>query len=229
MTRPLVPAGLVAAACVVLSGATPVVFTDVTELSGIRFIHTTGAFGEKYMPETFGSGVLWLDIDEDGRQDILFVNGTAWPERPEAATHAALYRKRRRRHVHRHHTRLRSRRPAVWHGRHRRRLRQRRTCRYLSDRPRPQPALQGTRRRHLRRRDGRGPGRRPRLVDRGALVRLRQGRASGPVRRELCGVGPPTSICSARSTTRSPIASPSRIRDKARRSIATGAIRPSKT
>ena len=92
MTRPLVPAGLVAAACVVLSGATPVVFTDVTELSGIRFIHTTGAFGEKYMPETFGSGVLWLDIDEDGRQDILFVNGTAWPERPEAATHAALYR-----------------------------------------------------------------------------------------------------------------------------------------
>ena len=68
---------------VVLAGATPVVFTDVTEPAGIRFTHTTGAFGAKYMPETFGSGVLWLDVDGDGWQDILFVNATAWPERPE--------------------------------------------------------------------------------------------------------------------------------------------------
>ena len=93
MTRRLVPVCLAAAASVVaLSAATPVVFTDVTEAVGIRFTHTTGAFGEKYMPETFGSGVLWLDVDGDGWQDILFVNGTAWPERDAAATHAALYR-----------------------------------------------------------------------------------------------------------------------------------------
>ena len=93
MTRPLVLVGLAAATwVVVLSGATPVVFTDVTEPAGIRFTHTTGAFGEKYMPETFGSGVLWLDVDGDGWQDILFVNGTAWPGRDAAATHAALYR-----------------------------------------------------------------------------------------------------------------------------------------
>ena len=93
MTRRLAPVCLAAAASVVaLSAATPVVFTDVTEAVGIRFTHTTGAFGEKYMPETFGSGVLWLDVDGDGWQDILFVNGTAWPERDAAATHAALYR-----------------------------------------------------------------------------------------------------------------------------------------
>ena len=92
MTRPLVLISVAAANMVVLAGATPVVFTDVTEPAGIRFTHTTGAFGAKYMPETFGSGVLWLDVDGDGWQDILFVNATAWPERDAAATHALLYR-----------------------------------------------------------------------------------------------------------------------------------------
>ncbi len=76
----------------VLQAATPVVFTDVTEPAGIRFTHNTGAFGAKYMPETFGSGALWLDADGDGWQDLLLVNGTAWPERNDAGTHAALYR-----------------------------------------------------------------------------------------------------------------------------------------
>ena len=75
-----------------LTAATPVVFTDVTEQAGIRFTHNTGAFGAKYMPETFGSGVLWLDADGDGWQDVLLVNGDGWPGRGEAATHAALYR-----------------------------------------------------------------------------------------------------------------------------------------
>ena len=83
----------VAAACVVgLSAATPVDFTDATEAAGIRFAHTTGAFGEKFMPETFGSGVLWLDVNGDGWPDILFVNATAWPGRDDEATHAVLYR-----------------------------------------------------------------------------------------------------------------------------------------
>ena len=70
MTRPLVLISVAAANMVVLAGATPVVFTDVTEPAGIRFTHTTGAFGAKYMPETFGSGVLWLDVDGDGKISI---------------------------------------------------------------------------------------------------------------------------------------------------------------
>ena len=44
------------------------------------------------MPETFGSGVLWLDVDEDGWQDLLFLNGTTWPERDAPETTAELYR-----------------------------------------------------------------------------------------------------------------------------------------
>lgn len=78
-----------------LAAAGPVDVTDVTESAGIRFTHNNGAFGEKYLPETFGSGALWLDVDADGWQDLLFVNGTHWPgqspSRPDGA-HATLYR-----------------------------------------------------------------------------------------------------------------------------------------
>ena len=92
MTRFLALTLAASISTLVLAAATPVVFTDVTEPAGIRFTHNTGAFGAKYMPETFGAGALWIDVDGDGWQDLLLVNGTAWPERNDAATHAALYR-----------------------------------------------------------------------------------------------------------------------------------------
>src|SRR4051794_22873192 len=51
-----------------------VAFVDVTEKAGIRFRHTSGAFGKKLLPETMGSGCAFLDFDNDGHQDLLFVN-----------------------------------------------------------------------------------------------------------------------------------------------------------
>jgi hypothetical protein len=71
----------------------PVAFTDVTSEAGISFRHNSGAFGKKYLPETMGAGAAFLDYDNDGLLDILFVNSTNWPERPGATT-PALYRNR---------------------------------------------------------------------------------------------------------------------------------------
>ncbi len=72
--------------------ATAVTFTDVTRSAGITFRHNNGAFGRKYLPETMGSGVAFLDIDADGWQDVFFVNATRFPGRPDAASYPALYR-----------------------------------------------------------------------------------------------------------------------------------------
>jgi len=81
---------------VVALGITPqgagVTFTDITTQSGIRFTHTSGAFGRKYLPETLGSGVIVFDADGDGRQDLLFVNSRPWPGRPAGPSRPALYR-----------------------------------------------------------------------------------------------------------------------------------------
>jgi enediyne biosynthesis protein E4 len=50
-------------------------FVDVTAAAKIDFVHKSGASPEKYMPETFGSGVAWIDYDNDGFPDLFFVNG----------------------------------------------------------------------------------------------------------------------------------------------------------
>lgn len=78
-----------------LAQTSSIQFTDVTEAAGIRFQHNNGAFGEKYLPETMGSGVAFFDFDGDGDQDLLFVNGMDWPgHRSGGRSTAALYRNR---------------------------------------------------------------------------------------------------------------------------------------
>ncbi len=52
--------------------------TDITAVSGIDWVHTTGMEGEKLLPETMGGGVAVFDFDRDGDQDILFVGGKSW-------------------------------------------------------------------------------------------------------------------------------------------------------
>jgi hypothetical protein len=57
----------------------PAKFTDVTREAGISFVHNNGAYGDKLLPETMGGGVAFLDFDNDGFQDLLFINSTWWP------------------------------------------------------------------------------------------------------------------------------------------------------
>ena len=58
---------------------TAIALTDITDAAGLDFEHVNGAFGEKWMPETVGSGGGFLDYNNDGWPDILLVNGAYWP------------------------------------------------------------------------------------------------------------------------------------------------------
>lgn len=69
----------------------PIRFVDATQTAGIHFRHNNGAFGKKYLPETMGSGICILDYDDDGWQDILFVNSMDWPDHKVSVSTPALY------------------------------------------------------------------------------------------------------------------------------------------
>jgi hypothetical protein len=73
------------------SPASGIHFEDVTRAAGIKFINNSGAFGKKWLPETMGSGVAFLDYDNDGWQDVLFVNGTDFAGHGQHHTTLALY------------------------------------------------------------------------------------------------------------------------------------------
>ncbi len=111
VNRRVVVGGLLWVACVALPGcrrqepapspaaaveAPPprVTFAEVTQQAGIAFVHNSGAFGKKYLPETMGSGLVFFDADGDGDQDLFLVNGADWPERHRRVTTPALYRNR---------------------------------------------------------------------------------------------------------------------------------------
>ena len=70
-----------------------VALVNVTEESGIDFVHESGREGEKLLPETMGSGVAVLDYDTDGHLDLLFVNSAPWPwsEMGKEPTSCRLY------------------------------------------------------------------------------------------------------------------------------------------
>ncbi|MGH9694112.1 MAG: FG-GAP repeat domain-containing protein, partial [Bryobacteraceae bacterium] len=65
-------------------------FTDITQSSGIHFNHHSGAFGSKYLPETLGPGCAFIDYDNDGFQDILFIDGMDWPGRQHGGRRGSL-------------------------------------------------------------------------------------------------------------------------------------------
>ncbi|HET7842111.1 MAG TPA: CRTAC1 family protein [Terriglobia bacterium] len=66
-------------------------FADITQRAGIHFVHNTGAFGKRYLPETMGPGCAFLDYDNDGNPDIVLVNGSDFPGHKEKHTTLKLY------------------------------------------------------------------------------------------------------------------------------------------
>ena len=46
-------------------------FASVAEQAGLDVTHVSGARGEKLLPETMGGGVAFVDLDDDGDQDLM--------------------------------------------------------------------------------------------------------------------------------------------------------------
>jgi hypothetical protein len=70
-------------------------FVDAAAEAGLGFRYWSGASSDKYVIETMGSGVAFLDYDRDGWLDAYLVNGGAVPGHPAPVSpHNALYRNR---------------------------------------------------------------------------------------------------------------------------------------
>jgi hypothetical protein len=77
---------LTAPAVLPLRQKEPVQFVNIAQRAGISYKHVNGASPEKYLPETMGGGAVILDYNNDGWQDLFFVNGGSFADRRLAAT-----------------------------------------------------------------------------------------------------------------------------------------------
>src|SRR5215813_6460980 len=69
-----------------------VTYTDITRAAGIIFQQDSTQTEEKYYLETVGTGVAWLDYDQDGLMDIFFVQSAATEiYKPPRPLRCALY------------------------------------------------------------------------------------------------------------------------------------------
>jgi hypothetical protein len=69
------------------------IFTDITAEAGINWHHVSGESPDRFLIETMGGGVGFLDFDHDGLQDIFFVNGGETPHgKTSTPVRNALYR-----------------------------------------------------------------------------------------------------------------------------------------
>jgi hypothetical protein len=71
--------GLVAFPLAASDSKSPIQLRDVTRESGVKFVHSDGSSGRRYIVETVASGLALFDYDVDGDIDIYFLSGTLLP------------------------------------------------------------------------------------------------------------------------------------------------------
>ena len=70
----------------------PVRFTDIRKSAGITFVQDSTGSDQKYYLETMGTGVAWLDYDQDGLMDLYLVQSAATDAySPQKPLRSALY------------------------------------------------------------------------------------------------------------------------------------------
>jgi hypothetical protein len=70
----------------------PVRYTDIRQAVGITFVQDSTQTEEKYYLETMGTGVGWIDYDQDGLMDLFFVQSAATDiYKPPTPLRSALY------------------------------------------------------------------------------------------------------------------------------------------
>jgi enediyne biosynthesis protein E4 len=70
----------------------PVRFTDIAKAAGLTFKQDGTGTDEKYYLETMGTGLAWLDYDQDGLMDLYFVQSAATDiYKPPQPLRSALY------------------------------------------------------------------------------------------------------------------------------------------
>jgi len=78
----LIPAGLLSAQSALPNSKrlAPVAFEDISARAGVPFVLRNSATANKYQIEPMVAGVAIFDFNNDGWQDIYFVNGAKIPE-----------------------------------------------------------------------------------------------------------------------------------------------------
>src|SRR5437879_10841520 len=67
-------------------------YTDIRQSAGITFRQDSTQTEEKYYLETMGTGVGWIDYDQDGLTDLFFVQSAATDiYKPPHPLRSALY------------------------------------------------------------------------------------------------------------------------------------------
>lgn len=70
-----------------------ITFEDITQRSGITWVHNNAQSDARHLPETVGAGCAFIDYDNDGWMDVMFINsGTSDFFTPSTPIRNALYR-----------------------------------------------------------------------------------------------------------------------------------------